>query len=106
MRLVLLVCAVLVLQPTAGWAEWQLKPYLGMTFGATDSFSGFSLDQDAGKRKFSVWAPARPGWVTSSGLRATSRGFPGFFQKPTPVTSQTGRVTTLTGNVVLTLPRK
>lgn len=105
MRLVLLVCAVLVLQPTAGWAEWQLKPYLGMTFGATDSFSGFSLDPDAGKRKLVLGAGAT--WLGNFlGIEGDVARVPSFFQKSDPVTPQTGSVTTLTGNVVLTLPKK
>jgi hypothetical protein len=105
MRLVLLVCAVLVLQPTAGWAEWQLKPYLGMTFGATDSFSGFSLDPDAGKRKLALGASAT--WLGNFlGIEGDVARVPSFFQTSDPVTPQTGSVTTLTGNVVLTLPKK
>ena len=52
MRVVLLVAALLVLQPATGWAEWQLTPFLGATFGGTSSF--LDLGQEAGKRKLAV----------------------------------------------------
>ena len=103
MRLVLLVCAVLVLQPTAGWAEWQLKPYLGATFGGTNSLLDF--DQEAGKRKWAIGGGAT--WLGNFlGVEADVGRVPGFFQTSDPLLVLESSVTMLTGNVVLTLPKK
>jgi len=101
MRLGLLVCALLVLQPTTGWAEWQLKPFLGATFGGTTSF--LDPGQEAGKRKLALGASGT--WLgTFIGVEGDIVRVPGFFEDRLLV--QSSSVTTVTGNVVLTLPRK
>jgi len=103
MRLGLLVCALLVLQPATGSAEWQLKPYLGATFGGTTSF--FLVNQEAGKRKFAIGGSAT--WLGNFvGIEGDVARVPSFFQTADPVLVQSGSVTMLTGNVMLTLPRK
>ena len=103
MRQCLLVCALLMLQPATGWAEWQLKPYLGATFGGTSNF--FLFSEDAGKRKFAIGGSAI--WLGNFvGVEGDVARVPGFFETADPVLVQSGSVTMLTGNVVLTLPRK
>jgi len=101
MRVVLLVAALLVLQPATGWAEWQLTPFLGATFGGTSSF--LDLGQEAGKRKLAVGVGGT--WLgTFIGVEGEIVWVPGFFEDPLFVRSSS--VTTMTGNFVLTLPRK
>ena len=100
MRLGLLVCALL-LQPTVGWAEWQLKPFLGASYGGSNSLLDF--DQEAGERKLALGGSAT--WLGNFiGVEGDVVRVPGFFQGPLLV--QSSSVTTVTGNVVLTLPRK
>ncbi|MBK5297364.1 MAG: hypothetical protein JJE40_09410 [Vicinamibacteria bacterium] len=101
MRLVLLAFALLMLQPATGWAEWQVKPFVGATFGGTTSF--LDPGQEAGKRKLALGASAT--WLgTFIGVEGDVVRVPGFFQDPLLVRGSS--VTTLTGNLVLTLPRK
>lgn len=103
MRLGLLVCALLVLQPTAGWAEWQLKPFLGATFGGTSSFLDF--DAVAGERKWVVGGSAT--WLGNFvGVEGDVARVPGYFQSASQRSVLSSSVTVLTGNVVVTLPRK
>lgn len=101
MRLGLLVFALSVLQPATGWAEWQLKPFLGATFGGTTSF--ILPGQEAGKRKLAIGASGT--WLgTFIGVEGDIVRVPGYFEDPLLI--QGSSVTTLTGNIVLTLPRK
>ena len=102
MRLGLLVCALLVLQPTTGWAEWQLKPFVGVTFGSTTSII-LDPGEEAGKRKLTLGVGGT--WLgTFIGVEGDLARVRGFFEGPLLVRSSS--VTTMTGNVVLTLPRK
>lgn len=101
MRQCLLVCALLMLQPATGWAEWQLKPFLGATFGGTTSF--LDPGQESGKRKLTYGVGGT--WLgTFIGVEGDLARVRGFFEDPLLVRSSS--VTTMTGNVVLTLPRK
>jgi hypothetical protein len=103
MRLGLLVCALLLLQPTAGWAEWQLKPFLGATFGGATTF--VDADQEAGERKLVLGGSAT--WLGNFvGVEGDVARVPGYFQTSNPSLVLSSEVTMVTGNVVLTLPRK
>lgn len=103
MRLGLLVCALLVLQPATGWAEWQLKPFAGATFGGANTILDF--DQVAGERKFVLGGSAT--WLGNFiGVEGDIATVPGFFQTVSQQSVLGSSVTMLTGNVVLTLPRK
>ncbi len=100
MRLGLLACALL-LQPTTGWAEWQLRPFLGATFGGTNSF--LDPGQEAGKRKLALGASAT--WLGNFiGFEGDLARVPGFYEDPLLVVGSS--VTMLTGNAIVTLPRK
>jgi len=103
MRLGLLV-GLLLLQPTAGWAEWQLKPFVGVTFGGTTSF--LDLDGVADERKKFVLGGSATWLGNFVGVEADVARVPGFFQTASQQFVLSSSVTTLTGNVVLTLPRK
>jgi hypothetical protein len=103
MRLVWLVSALLLVQPTAGWAEWQLKPFIGVTFGGSNTILDF--DQVAGERKFTLGGSAT--WLGNFfGVEGDVARVPGFFQTESQQSVLSSSVTMLTGNVVLTLPRK
>ena len=40
--------------PAIGWAEWQARPFIGVTFGGDNTF--LALDQIAGERKLALGA--------------------------------------------------
>jgi hypothetical protein len=103
MRLGLLV-VVLLLQPTAGWAEWQLKPFVGVTFGGTSSF--LDLDGVADERKKFVLGGSATWLGNFIGVEGDVARVPGFFQTTSQESVLSSSVTMLTGNVVLTLPRR
>ena len=104
MRLGLLVCALLVLQPTVGWAEWQLKPFLGVTFGGTSTY--VDLDGVAGERKKLVLGASATWLGNFIGVEGEVSRVPGYFQTASQQSVLSSSVTTLTGNLVVTLPRK
>lgn len=102
MRLRVLGCLLLVvLLPTTGWAEWQLKPFIGATWGGSTSF--LAPGQEVGKRKLALGGSGT--WLgTFIGVEGDVARVSGFFEDPELVRSSS--VMTMTGNVVLTLPRK
>jgi hypothetical protein len=89
--------------PSKAFAEWQLRPFIGATFGGSTTL--FDLDQAAGESKFTVGANA----VLLGeflGVEADLGHTPGFFERKTQNLIVGSRVTTLTGNVVLALPKR
>ncbi len=99
-RVGLLALASLLLWPSEGRAEWQIKPFLGVTFGGDTTF--VDLDQVAGHPKIAFGVTnALLGEVI--GVEADLGRVPGFFTGGHLVVNSS--VTTLTGNVVLALPR-
>lgn len=98
-----IVCALLLLSPSTGWAEWQLRPFIGLTFGGDNSL--LDLDQVAGERKFTLGISAT--WLGNFiGVEGDLGRVPGFFQTVSQQSVNDSNVTTFTGNVVLTLPKK
>ena len=104
MRLSLLVCALLMLQPTAGWAEWQLKPFVGVTFGGTSTY--LDLDGVAEERKKLVLGASATWLGNFIGVEGEVSRVPGYFQTTSQEAVLSSSVSALTGNVVVTLPRK
>jgi hypothetical protein len=103
MRASLLAVALLLLLPAQGWAEWQLKPFLGVTFGGSTTF--FDLEHAAGRPNFTfgVNGAFLVGVVGVDGDLSFS---PGFFQARQQKLVVNSSVTTATGNLVVTLPRR
>jgi Outer membrane protein beta-barrel domain len=99
------VAAVLLalIAPSPVFAEWQLRPFIGVTFAAETTL--FDLDHAAAESKFTVGANAL---VLGEflGVEADLGHTPGFFQRGTQNLIVGSRVTTLTGNMVLALPRR
>lgn len=100
----MLACAALLLQPATAAAEWQLKPFVSVTFGS--KFTFIDLDQVEGEKKFTVGGSAT--WLGNVfGVEGDVGYVPGFFQTENDETNVLGSsVATLTGNVIVALPRK
>ena len=100
MRSTLLACALVVFSPELVAAEWQVRPFIGVTFGGDTTFV---LNEAAGDshRVFGVSG----GWLGEVvGIEGDLGYSPGFFDSPRLVLSS--RVTTATANVVVALPRR
>jgi hypothetical protein len=94
---------LMVLLPAPAVAEWQVKPFLGITRGGSTTFVDF--EQAAGT--------VNPMIGVSGLLLGDVMGFeadfgygPGFFQTAGQNLVQRSSVTTLTGNVVVAMPRR
>jgi len=91
--------------PGVGWAEWQARPFIGVTFGGDNTF--LALDQIAGERKLAFGAGVT--WLGNFiGVEGEVARVPGFFQRDSQsiFIVLNSSVTTATGSVVVTLPRK
>jgi hypothetical protein len=93
----------LVLIPARASAEWQIKPFLGVTFGAQTTFN--DLDHAAGNSRKAVGVS---GMLIGEilGIEGDVGHSPGFFDGPdaSRLIKQSG-VTTITGNLVVAMPR-
>ena len=111
MRVRVLALALLLVAPArAGAAEWQVKPWIGVTFGGGTTLLG-DLDLAAGERKVAVGVSGEfIGEIL--GVEVDVGHTPGFFNADNrPFGSQdplvlTSGVTTVTGNLVVALPRR
>jgi hypothetical protein len=102
---VLALTALLTLPATAS-AEWQIRPFLGITFGgnatATGLFSNLENAVDKPNVVFGITG-ALVGEVF--GIEADIGHAPGFFQSGDGSLILSSSVTTLTGNITVGLPR-
>lgn len=101
-RFLCLVVLALLLTPRAAGAEWQLKPFGGVTFGGDSPF--VDLDGVQGDRKINlgtslIWQ----GEVL--GLEGDVATTSGFFGGDARVITRS-HVATVTGNVLIALPRR
>jgi hypothetical protein len=84
-------------------AEWQLKPFFGGAFGGETTF--VDLDHAVGNKHAVVGASGV--WLGEVlGVEADLGHSPGFFQTNSGHLVVGSRVTTLTGNIVVALPRR
>jgi hypothetical protein len=92
------------LWPAAAAAEWQIKPFVGLTFAGSTTF--LDLEQGSSHRH-GAWGVSGTKLGDIVGVEAEFTYVPGFFQSDiaTPLVLRSS-VTTLVGNVVLTLPRR
>ncbi len=103
MRVVALV-AILFCWPGQAGAEWQVKPFIGVTVaGGTNYFA--DLEQAVGKPKAVIGISAAVVGEVFGVEVDVARG-PGFFQTGKADLVLTSSMTTLTGNVTVALPRR
>jgi hypothetical protein len=99
---ILCLAGAFCLLPTAGWAEWQLKPFGGLNFGGSTTY--IDLEHVAGDARLTFGGSvALLGEVV--GLEADFGNTPGYFNGDGPLVLSS-RVTTLTGNVIVALPKR
>lgn len=98
-----LVMAGMLIAPPAGAAEKQIRPFIGAALGGGTTF--LDLEKASGKPHTVVGVNAVVlGDVI--GVEADFGHSPGFFQSGNKHLVLQSRVTTLTGNLVLSLPRR
>ncbi len=102
MRISLLALALLLLRPAPASAEWQIKPFLGVTFGGVTTI--FVPDLNVGDRKIAFGIN---GVLLGEifGIEADFGHTPGFFNADRQHLVVQSGATTLTGNIVIALPR-
>jgi hypothetical protein len=101
-----LALALWLLAPAPAAAEWQVRPFIGFTFGGATTF----VDPEVAIGTQNVVVGISGGWLGEMfGVEADFGRAPGFFQRddaPEEVQLVSSGVTTLTGNVVIALPRR
>ena len=101
MRATLLTLALLVL-PAPASAEWQIHPFLGVTFAGGTSF--VDLEHAAGRPNIALGiSGVLLGDVI--GIEVDIGHMPGFFQTGNQALLKGSRVSTLTVNMVVAVPR-
>lgn len=103
MRTACLVLVTLLSQPIRAGAEWHIRPFVGLTFGGGTTF--VDLEQAAGRPNL-VYGVTGVLVGEVLGVEADFGRAPGFFQTGRQGLLLSSRATTLTGNVVIALPRR
>ena len=103
MRAGLLALTLLVLLPSESLAEWQLKPFVGVDFGATTTFTDLDHVVGTPHATFGV-----SGLVLGQvfGVEGDISFSPGFFQANRQQLVLGSSVTTVTGNLIVAFPRR
>ena len=97
-----LVGMLLALVPATARAEWQLKPFGGITFGGDTTF--VNLDQEAGKPKLNLGVSGL--WQGEIfGLEGDVATTAGFFSGDEKLILKS-HVATVTGNLVVAMPKR
>jgi hypothetical protein len=99
----LLTVALVLLSPSAAFAEWQFMPFLGVTFGGGTTL--VDLEGAVGSPTVAVGVTVRSIGDTL-GFEADLGYAPGFFQTGDPHLVVRSSATTLMGNVVVAMPRR
>jgi hypothetical protein len=95
------LAVLIALVPSVARAEWQLKPFGGITFGGTTTF--VNLDDVAGSPKLNLGASVL--WQGNIiGLEGDVATTAGFFSGEKKLILKS-HVATVTGNLVVALPR-
>jgi hypothetical protein len=103
MRIGSVALALLLLSPGRVAAEWHFKPFAGITFGGGTRF--VDIEKAVGKPNpvFGVTGLLLGNILGVEGDLASASG---FFESGGQELLQSSRVTTLTGNVVVALPKR
>jgi hypothetical protein len=103
MRFRVLLPALLLLAPTLAEAEWHIRPFVGLTWGGSTTFVDF--EQAAGTVNPALGASGL--WLGELiGFEGDFGQMPGFFETGDSNLVERSRVVTMTGNVVLAMPRR
>jgi hypothetical protein len=103
MRTRWLATALWLLAPAPAAAEWQIRPFVGFTFGGATTF--LDPEDAAGRQNPSIGVSA--GWLGDVfGLEGDFSRGTGFFQADGRDELLDSGVNTLTGNFVVALPRR
>ncbi len=95
------LAGLLLIAATAGAEDRQLRPFIGATFGGGTTF----VELDRGRAKLAVGVGAVfLGEIF--GAEVDVADVPGFFESDNNPLVVGSRVTTLTGNVVVAMPRR
>ena len=103
MRIGVIALTLLALGPVKAAAEWQIKPFLGVTFGGNTTFVDVEDGVDNPHISFGV-STLLVGEIF--GLEADFGQAPGFFQAGEGRLVKQSNVTTLSGSFVVALPRR
>jgi hypothetical protein len=94
---------LLLLLPAPAAAEWQVRPFVGFTFAGVTTF--VDPERAAGRQNPSLGASG--GWLGEIfGLEGDFGRGAGFFEADDRRLLRSSGVNTLTGNVVIALPRR
>lgn len=100
---VALVCMALLTAPAAAAAEFQVKPFAGLTFGAQTTL----VDPASGSESRHVAIGVSAVYLGEIfGIEAEASQVPKFFQRGDADLALRSVVNTLTGSVVVAMPRK
>jgi hypothetical protein len=107
MRATVCAIALILFAPVPAAAEWQVRPFIGFSFGGSTTF----VDPEVAIETQNVVIGVAGGWLGEVfGFEADFGRAPGFFQRGDDVAEEvqlvSSAVTTLTGNVVIALPRR
>jgi hypothetical protein len=98
-----LTAALLLCAPPRAFAEWQFKPFLGITFGGGTNI--VVAGEAVGHPKLAVGANA--GWLGEVlGWEGDVTYVPGFFEHGDKPLVLKSRLATVTGNVIVAVPRR
>ena len=104
MRIAVLVLTLLLLmRPAPARAEWQLRPFVGVTFGGSTTFYDLAHAADNPNLVIGFNSVLLGELI---GIDADLGYAPGFFQSGGQHLVTHSSATTLTGNVVIALPRR
>jgi hypothetical protein len=100
-----LLALMLLLSPAQAFAEWQIRPFLGVSFRGDTTF--VDLTGAAGRPSPNVVIGANGAFLGNViGIEADFGYAPGFFQSSDENVVRGNSATTLTGNVIITVPRR
>ena len=107
MRGAVCVIALTLFAPVPAAAEWQVRPFIAFSFGGSTTF----VDPEVAIETQNVVMGIAGGWLGEVfGIEADFGRAPGFFQRGDDVAEEkqllSSAVTTLTGNIVIALPRR
>lgn len=102
MRAGLLALALVVFSPSAASADWQIRPFFGVTFGSDTTF--VDLAGAAGSPNV-VFGGNGALLRDVFGIEVDVGYAPGFFQSGDEPLVRGSSATTLTGNVIVAVPR-